>query len=89
MLCVLYDAVSVLSFSSHRLCWRFCSTSRPSSVSSGRPSGVTAPVKKRGFHSVPVSSRFRAFSRCRSSISCLRAVARENCRAVMASCAVG
>jgi hypothetical protein len=46
---------------------------------------VTAPTKNLGCHSVFISSRSFALALCRSSSSVLRLVARENCRAVMAS----
>lgn len=80
-----YAAVTSLSFNSHFPSCNFFNASFPSSVSSGFPSGVVDPVKNLGCHAVPASSRDLAFCLCRSSISCFKVVARENCRDVMAS----
>jgi hypothetical protein len=77
--------VTSLSPNSHRSPCNPSNTILPSSVNSGLPSGVTAPTKNLGFHSTPLSSLSFAFARCFSSSSCFRLVARENCRAVMAS----
>ena len=74
-----------LSDNSHLSPCNPSNTCFPSSVNSGRPRGVTAPTKNLGFHSTPLSSLSFAFALCFSSSSCLREVARENCRAVMAS----
>jgi hypothetical protein len=74
-----------LSANSHFPSWSPLSTSFPSSVSSGRPSGVTAPTKNLGCHSAPLSSLSFAFVLCLSSNSCFKVVARENCLAAMAS----
>jgi len=77
--------VTSLSPNSHRSPCNPSNTILPSSVNSGLPSGVTAPTKNLGFHSTPLSSLSFAFALCFSSSSCFRVVARENCRAVMAS----
>jgi hypothetical protein len=74
-----------LSFNSHLSSCSPFNASFPSSLSSGRPSGVTAPTKNRGCHSAPLSSLSFALALCRSSSSCFKVVARENWRAVMAS----
>lgn len=57
----------------------------PSSVSSGFPLGIKASVKNRGVHSEPCSLREVAFSRWRSSNSCLIFVAWLYCLVRMAS----
>lgn len=81
----LHYAATFPSLISHLSSCSRLNTSLPSSVNSGFPSGVVAPTKNRGVHTVPASSLSFAFCRCPSSSSCLSAVARENCRAVIAS----
>lgn len=81
----IYAPATLLSLNSHLSSCKPFKASLPSSVNSGLPSGEVAPTKNLGVHSVPASSRSLAFSRCRSSSSCLSAVAREYCREVMAS----
>ena len=56
----------------------------PSSVRSGRPTGVTAPVKKRGRHSRLASLRSAALSRCRFSMSCFSLLPVSYCLLTMA-----
>lgn len=55
------------------------SAASPSAVRSGRPTGVTAPVKNLGFHSLLAAFLSAAFCLCFSSISVLRFVASEYC----------
>jgi hypothetical protein len=68
--------------------WFICRpfrTSSPSFVRSGFPTGVVAPVKNLGCHSTFLALRSAAFSRCRSSSSCLSCVARLYCLLRIAS----
>jgi hypothetical protein len=55
------------------------SAASPSWVRSGRPTGVTAPVKNLGCHSLSEAFLSAAFCLCFSSISVFRFVARVYC----------